>query len=98
MRRKRRTHSPEFKAKVALAACQGELTMAELVKKFDVHANQVTDWKRQLLDGAAGSYAIPPFRSPRCRLREAMNARSGKGCKLFRAFAGKGLVQVEAPV
>ena len=53
MRRKRRTHSPEFEAKVALAACQGELTMAELVKKYDVHANQVTDWKRQLLDGAA---------------------------------------------
>ncbi len=43
MRRKRRTHSPEFKAKVALAACQGELTMAELVKKCDVYANQVTD-------------------------------------------------------
>ena len=41
MRRKRRTHKPEFKAKVALAAVQGDLTMAELVKKFDVHANQV---------------------------------------------------------
>lgn len=38
-RRKRRTHSPEFNAKVALAACQGDMTMAELVKKFDVHAN-----------------------------------------------------------
>ena len=43
MRRKRRTHSPEFKAKVALAAIQGELTMSELVKKFDVHANQISD-------------------------------------------------------
>ena len=41
MRRKRRTHKPEFKAKVALAALQGELTMAEIMKKFDVHANQV---------------------------------------------------------
>jgi transposase-like protein len=51
MRRKRRTHSPEFKAKVALAACQGEMTMAELVKKYDVHANQITDWKKQLLSG-----------------------------------------------
>ncbi len=48
MKRKRRTHSPEFKAKVALAAIQGDLTMAELVKKFDVHANQITDWKRKL--------------------------------------------------
>lgn len=52
MRRKRRTHSPEFKAKVALAACQGDLTMAEMVKKFDVHANQITDWKKQLLSAA----------------------------------------------
>lgn len=52
MRRKRRTHSPEFKAKVALAACQGDLTMAELVKKFDVHANQITEWKKQLLGNA----------------------------------------------
>ena len=49
MRRQRRTHKPEFKAKVALAAVQGDLTMAELVKKFDVHANQVTEWKKQLL-------------------------------------------------
>lgn len=52
MRRKRRLHSPEFKAKVALAAIQGELTMAELVKKFDVHANQIGDWKKQLLNSA----------------------------------------------
>ena len=52
MRRKRRNHSPEFKAKVALAAIQGDLTMAELVKKFDVHANQITDWKKQLLNSA----------------------------------------------
>ena len=53
MRRPRRTHSPDFKAKVALAAIQGDLTMAELVKKFDVHANQITDWKKQLLSNAA---------------------------------------------
>lgn len=52
MRRKRRTHSPAFKAKVALAAIQGDLTLAELVKKFDVHANQITDWKKQLLNSA----------------------------------------------
>jgi len=49
MRRQRRTHKPEFKEKVALAVVQGNLTMAELVKKFDVHANQVTEWKKQLL-------------------------------------------------
>ena len=52
MRRKRCNHSSEFKAKVALAAIQENLTMVELVKKFDVHANQITDWKKQLLSGA----------------------------------------------
>ncbi len=52
MRRPRRNHSSEFKAKVALAALQGDLTMSELVKKFDVHANQITEWKKQLLSGA----------------------------------------------
>ena len=52
MRRKRRNHSAEFKAKVALAAIQEDPTMAELVKKFDVHANQISDWKKQLLNGA----------------------------------------------
>ena len=53
MRRPRRNHSPEFKAKVALAAIAGEETMAELVKRFDVHPNQITDWKKQLLSGAS---------------------------------------------
>ncbi|MEM1145883.1 MAG: transposase, partial [Pseudomonadota bacterium] len=53
MRRPRRNHSPEFKAKVALAAVQGDLTMAELMKKFDVHANQISEWKKQLLNGAS---------------------------------------------
>jgi len=52
MRRKRRTHSPEFKSKVALEAIKGELTMAQMVKRFDVHANQITEWKKQLLNGA----------------------------------------------
>jgi hypothetical protein len=45
MKRQTRTHKPEFKAKVALAAVQLDLTMAELVKEFDVHANQVTEWR-----------------------------------------------------
>lgn len=41
-RRSRRNHSPAFKAKVALLAVHGELTMAELSKKFDIHANLIT--------------------------------------------------------
>jgi len=52
MRRKRRLHKPEFKAKVALTAIKGELTMAEMVKKFDVQAAQITQWKKQILGSA----------------------------------------------
>ena len=49
-KRKRRNHSPEFKAKVALAAVKGDKTLAELAQQFDVHPNQITDWKAQLLE------------------------------------------------
>ena len=52
MRRKRRNHSPTFKAKVALAALKGDRTVAELSGQFDVHPNQVTAWKKQLLESA----------------------------------------------
>ena len=55
-RRPRRNHTPAFKAKVALAAIKGEKTLAELAQLFDVHPNQVTAWKGQLLDGAAGVF------------------------------------------
>ncbi len=53
-RRVRRNHSPAFKAKVALAAIKGEKTLADLAQQFDVHPNQITQWRSQLLDGAAG--------------------------------------------
>ncbi|WP_179253532.1 IS3 family transposase [Brucella pseudogrignonensis] len=51
-RRPRRNHSPAFKAKVALAAIRGEQTLLELSQQFDVHANQIKQWKDQLLEGA----------------------------------------------
>ena len=52
-RRPRRNHLPAFKAKVALAALKGEQTMAELSQRFDVHPNQITQWKTQLLERSA---------------------------------------------
>ena len=55
-KRTRRNHSPAFKAKVALAAVKGEKTLAELAQQFDVHPNQITTWRSQLLDGAAGVF------------------------------------------
>jgi transposase-like protein len=51
--RKRRSFGAEFKAKVALAACRGDKTTAQLAAQYEVHAGQVTAWKKQLLSGAA---------------------------------------------
>ena len=66
-RRPRRNHSPAFKAKVAIAAIQGERTIAQIAEQFDVHPNQVTMWKAQLEGGApdvfdngTGSAQEPP--------------------------------------
>lgn len=59
-RRARRNHSPDFKAKVALAAIKGDKTLAELAQQFDVHPNQITAWRAQLLEGAAGLFGATP--------------------------------------
>jgi transposase-like protein len=55
-RRPRRNHSPAFKAKVALAAIRGEKTLAELAEQFDVHPNQITQWRTLLLEGASSVF------------------------------------------
>ena len=55
-RRPRRNHTPAFKAKVALAAIRGESTVTDLAQHFDVHPNQITQWKAQLQEGAAGVF------------------------------------------
>ena len=61
-KRPRRNHTPAFKAKVALAAIKGEKTLADLAQQFDVHPNQITHWKAQLQEGAAGVFG-PDARS-----------------------------------
>lgn len=66
-RRKRRNHSATFKAQVAVAALKGDKTLAELAQQFDVHPNQITDWKSQLMERAAqvfGDGAAPASAEP----------------------------------
>ena len=64
-RRARRTHNPAFKAKVALAAIKGEKTLAELAQQYDVHPNQITAWKAQVLEGPPGCSAAARLRRRR---------------------------------
>lgn len=53
MIKKRKQYSPEFKAKVALAALRNEASVAELAVKFEVHPTMIGTWKRELIEGAA---------------------------------------------
>ena len=60
-KRKRRNHTSAFKAKVAVAALKGERTLAELAEQYDVHPNQIQDWKTRLVEGAEdvfGGHAV----------------------------------------
>ena len=58
-KRPRRNHAAAFKAKVALEAIKGEKTVTEIAQRFDVHPNQVTEWRRQLLERAADVFGGP---------------------------------------
>ena len=63
-RRTRRTHNPAFKAQVALAALSEDRTLAELCEHFELHPNQITEWKRQLLERAAEVFDAGPRPDP----------------------------------
>lgn len=60
MSRTKRNHAAGFKAKMALAAIKGGKALAELAEQFDVHPNQILEWKQQLLESTADVFSGPP--------------------------------------
>jgi transposase-like protein len=84
MSKTRRNHAPQFKAKVALEALAGEKTIGraaynvhEIAAKHQVHPNQVTQWRRQLIDQAAEVFGKPAGKAP-ADDREALLAKIGE--------------------
>ena len=76
-KRPRRNHSAIFKAKVAVDAIRGEKTLAELAEVHDVHANQINDWKNQLLERAASVFGAGTEAPPTVDLKE-LHAKIGQ--------------------
>jgi putative transposase len=80
MKNKRRNHSAQFKAKVALAAVKGDRTIAELASEFDVHPNQIAQWKKQLLQSLPEVFSRSRQKNKHCQdeLTEHLYQQIGK--------------------
>jgi transposase len=67
-RRQRRVHTPEFKARVALAALREDKSLAQLAEEFELHPTQIVEWKKQLVEHAGTVFGrkpdIPPDLAP----------------------------------
>ena len=85
-KRTRRNHTSVFKAKVALTALKGDKTLSEIAQQYDVHANQVTEWKRQLLERAAGVFDGGA---------DTGNTESGQDLKVLHAKIGQQALEID---
>jgi transposase len=78
MKRPRRNHSATFKAKVALTAIKGELTLAQLAERFDVHPSQIMQWKDELLQRAVEVFATAADKRGPAPDLKALHAKIGQ--------------------
>jgi transposase len=78
MRRPRRNHSATFKAKVAIAAVKGDQTLVQLAERYDVHPNQITQWKTELLQRAAEVFATAAEKRERGPDLKTLHAKIGQ--------------------
>ena len=97
MRRKRRNHSAKFKAKVALATIRGEKTLVELAEQYDVHPNQIQDWRRKLLEGAEEVFDRSGRQAQETEHRvKELHAKIGQ-LTMERDFLAQGLERIHGP-
>ena len=91
MNGKRKRYSADFKAKVALEALRGELTMSQLVAKHGVHQTLISAWKRQALEGLSGVFSGRPAGKEAAREEELEKLHAKIGQLLVeRDFLAKG--------
>jgi transposase-like protein len=60
LKKNRKQYNPDFKAGVAMEALKGEVTIAELAIRFEVHPTQITKWKTKLIGGAGNVFGAYP--------------------------------------
>ncbi len=97
MRRKRRNHSTAFKAKVAVAALKGDRTQAELAEDFDVHPNQIMDWRKQLLQNADQVFGQAEKQAEESEYKiKELHAKIGQ-LTMERDFLEQGLERIHGP-
>jgi len=98
MSRKRRNHSAEFKAKVALAALREDRTLAELAQQYDLHPNQIQSWKRQLLESAGEVFGRGDRRKAKSEAERiaALQAKVGQ-LTMENDFLERGLERIHGP-